>query len=78
VAHPIAGYNPKKAKSALGVPGDYVLAALIVVARRAEGSAADDPVLSPSQKASETGPRSRKPLAEVASFGRWSIKAPTA
>lgn len=76
VAHPIAGYNPKKAKAALGVPGDYVLAALIVVARRGEGSAEDDPVLSPSQKGSETGPRSRKPLADVASFGRWSIKAP--
>jgi len=76
VAHPIAGYNPRKAKSALGIPADYVLAALLIVARRKSGDASEDPVLSTSQKASENGPRSRKPLAEVASFGRWDMARP--
>lgn len=76
VAHPIAGYNPKKAKSALGIPSDYVLAALIVVGRRNPGDSDDDPILSASQKASEKGPRVRKPLAEVASFGRWDLARP--
>ncbi|HUW71345.1 MAG TPA: nitroreductase family protein [bacterium] len=76
VAHPIAGYNPKKAKSALGIPSDYVLATLIIVARRKAGDAEDDPVLSTSQKASEKGPRSRKPLVDVASFGRWDLPGP--
>lgn len=76
VAHPIAGYNPKKAKSALGIPADYVLATLLIVARRNSGDPGEDPVLSTSQKTAESGPRSRKPLAEVASFGHWDMGRP--
>lgn len=76
IAHPIAGFNPKKAKSALGIPSDYVLATLLIVGRRKAGDADDDPLLSASQKASEKGPRVRKPLTEVASFGHWDLPKP--
>lgn len=68
VAHPIAGYNPKKAKSALGIDKDRVLATLIVIARKGEGSPESNAAMNASQKASEGGPRSRKPIDEVASF----------
>jgi nitroreductase len=68
VAHPIAGYNPKKAKAALGIDKDYVLAVLIVVARRAEGDIEADTVLMPWQKTAESAPRNRKPLDDVARF----------
>jgi nitroreductase len=68
VAHPIAGYNPKKAKAALGIDKDYVLAVLIVVARHAEGDLEADTVLMPWQKTAESAPRNRKPLEEVARF----------
>lgn len=72
VAHPIAGYNPKKAKAALGLPKDLVLIALIVVARRGDPTSADGGLLKEWQKESETSPRKRKPEEEVAAFGRWS------
>lgn len=68
VAHPIAGYNPKKAKAALGIDKDYVLAVLIVVARHAEGDIEADTVLMPWQKTAESAPRNRKPLEDVARF----------
>jgi nitroreductase len=68
VAHPIAGYNPKKAKAALGIDKDYVLAVLIIVARRAEGDPEGDTVLMPWQKTGESAPRARKPLEDVARF----------
>ena len=68
VAHPIAGYNPKKAKTALGIDKDYVLAVLIIVARRAEGDPEGDGMLTPWQKTSESAPRNRKPLKDAARF----------
>jgi nitroreductase len=68
VAHPIAGYNPKKAKAALGIDKDYVLAVLIIVARHSEGDLEADTVLMPWQKTGEAAPRNRKPLEDVARF----------
>jgi nitroreductase len=71
VAHPIAGYNPKKAKAALGIPADYVLAVLIVVGKHGDPEAPDAPPLKEWQLKGETAPRQRKPLGEVAFKGRW-------
>jgi nitroreductase len=68
VAHPIAGYNPKKAKAAIGLDKDYVLAVLLIVARRSEGDLEADTVLMPWQKTGESAPRNRKPLEDVARF----------
>jgi len=71
VAHPIAGYNPKKAKAALGIPPEYVLAVLIVAGRRSAPEAQDTAPLKEWQLKSERGPRQRKPLGEVAFRDRW-------
>ncbi len=71
VAHPIAGYNPKKAKAALGIPAEYVLAALLVVGRKGDPEAPDAALLKEWQLKSESGPRQRKPLGEVAFKDRW-------
>ena len=68
VAHPIAGYNPKKAKAALGIPADYVLAVLIVVGKHGDPEAAP---LKEWQLKAESAPRLRKPLGEVAFKDRW-------
>ncbi len=56
VAHPIAGFNAKKAKKALGIPGDYILITLVVL-----GKKGDNPKMTPSQAQAETAPRERKP-----------------
>ncbi|MCX7975050.1 MAG: nitroreductase family protein [Candidatus Aminicenantes bacterium] len=36
VAHPIAGFSPKKVRAILGIPEDYHLHTLIIVGRKAE------------------------------------------
>jgi nitroreductase len=71
VAHPIAGYNPKKAKAALGIPADYVLIALIVVARRGNPDSPDGALLKDWQIERDKGDRQRKSLGETAFKERW-------
>ncbi len=66
VAHPIAGYAPKKVRAVLGIPEDYVVQALIIIGKRGT-----DELLSDWQKQRETGPRERKPLEEAAFRDRW-------
>ncbi len=73
VAHPIAGYNPKKAKAALGIPKDHVLITLVVVAWRGSAEAGDDGLLAPWQKESESSARERKPFGERVSMDRWNL-----
>jgi len=46
VAHPIAGFSPKKTKEILDIPQDYQVITLIIVGRHAP---AISPVLSPKQ-----------------------------
>jgi len=69
VAHPIAGFAPKKAKAALGIPGDHVLPVLIVLARPGGPEALES--LEPWQRAAEDAPRERKPSSEVSFRGSW-------
>lgn len=63
VAHPIAGFNPKKVKAACAVPDDFVLVTLLVCGKRGE-----NPALAEWQIEREKGPRQRKPLSEVVFF----------
>jgi nitroreductase len=71
VAHPIAGYTPKKAKAALGIPPEYVLAALVVLGLPGEPGGPDGALLKEWQLKAETGERQRKPLGETAFMERW-------
>lgn len=71
VAHPMAGYNPKKAKAALGIPGDYVLITLIALGVKGELDGPDASLLQPWQIERDRGPRQRKALAETAFRGVW-------
>jgi len=70
VAHPIAGYSPKKAREILGIPEDYQVITLINVGKHAEEIS---PVLSPKQVEQENIRPERKPFGEFAfdnQFGR--------
>jgi nitroreductase len=67
-AHPIAGYRPEVVKQALGIPGEYVVVALVIV-----GHPGDEAELSEKQRASEHDERLRKPMADVAARDRWAF-----
>lgn len=59
VAHPIAGYSPKKVKQIVGLPGDYRVHTLIIVGRKSDSIS---PVLSEKQIAWEKERPERLPL----------------
>ena len=67
VAHPIAGFTPKKVKAVCGLEDDHVLIALIVCGKRG-----DNPNLAEWQKEREKGPRLRKELSAVTFRDRYS------
>jgi len=70
VAHPIAGYSPKKAREILGIPNDYQVITLINIGKH---STEISPVLSPKQVEQESVRPGRKPFGEFAFdnlFGR--------
>jgi nitroreductase len=71
VGHPIAGYNPKKAKAALGIPAEFILITLIVVARRGNPDSPDGALLKDWQLERDKGDRQRKSLGETAFKERW-------
>jgi len=66
IAHPIAGFDPVVAKSALGIPDPAVLMTLIVL-----GFPGDASHLNERHLASEHSARTRKPLEDVAAFDSW-------
>ncbi|NMD09772.1 MAG: nitroreductase, partial [Acidobacteria bacterium] len=68
VAHPIAGFSPKKTREILGIPEDHQVITLVIVGKRA---ADISPVLSPKQVEQETIRPERKPLAEFAFDNRF-------
>jgi len=59
VAHPIAGFSPKKTREVLGIPEEYQVITLIQIGRRA---AEPSPVLSEKQLRDETVRPERLPL----------------
>jgi nitroreductase len=63
VAHPIAGYSPKKARQVLGIPEEYQVITLILVGKR---SAGPSPLLSPKQLEAETTRPARLPFEKFA------------
>jgi nitroreductase len=68
VAHPIAGYSPRKTRGVLGVPDDVDVVTLVNVGRRADTV---NPDLSEQQlEAEETRPP-RKRLDEIMFFNRY-------
>ncbi len=73
IAHPIAGYKPEAVKTALGIPADYTLIALVIV-----GRPGDPATLSDKHHAIELGPRDRRPLETVASWNRFEFQDPAA
>jgi nitroreductase len=66
IAHPIAGFNPKKVRTVLQIPKDYDVVTLLVIGK--PGSAED---LEPWQQKSETSNRERKPMDQVVHYNRW-------
>jgi hypothetical protein len=68
VAHPIAGYSPKKTREVLGIPQEYQVITLINIGKR---SAEISPVLSLDQVESEKIRPERSSLGEFAFLYRY-------
>jgi nitroreductase len=68
VAHPIAGYSPKKTKEILGIPEEYKVITLINVGKHSDEIS---PVLSEKQVGLEKKRPERLPMEEVAFFNRF-------
>ncbi|MCA1949438.1 MAG: nitroreductase family protein [Treponema sp.] len=66
IAHPIAGFNPKKVRTVLGIPKEYDVVTLLVV-----GKPGSPEGLEPWQMKSETAIRERKDLAQVVHYNKW-------
>jgi len=76
VAHPIAGYSPKKTREILGIPEDYQVITLIIVGKHSEKISS---VLSDDQVDAEESRPERRPFSEIVSidrFGQKSIRGP--
>jgi nitroreductase len=68
VAHPIAGFSPKKVKEVLGIPEEYQVITLVNVGRKAD---AVHPYLSEEQAKTELTRPPRKQLAEYVYHNRY-------
>jgi nitroreductase len=68
IAHPIAGYDPDKARDILGVPAGRDIITIILVGRRAPEP---DPTLPPEKLAAETRRPERLPLEQYAFLDRY-------
>jgi len=67
VAHPIAGFSPKKTKEILGIPGEYKVITLIIVGKHSKKIS---PILSEKQVEWEKKRPERFTLKKVAHFNR--------
>jgi len=68
VAHPIAGFSPKKTREILGIPEEYQVVTFINVGKH---SAAISPVLSPKQAVDEQTRPERLPLETFVHLNRF-------
>ena len=68
VAHPIAGFSPKKTREILEIPEEYRVITLIIVGKHAEKISA---VLSDDQKRAEKKRPNRKKLSEYVFIDRF-------
>lgn len=69
VAHPIAGFKPKKVKEILGIPEEYTVLTLIIVGKKMEEI---HPSLSEDQVKTELKRPERKPLQEFAFHNKFT------
>ena len=67
IAHPIAGYDPLKAKAVLGIPEEYVVITFVIIGY----PGGDDSLLSDKQKAIELTRPERKPVGENFFLDKW-------
>jgi nitroreductase len=68
VAHPIAGYSPKKAREILGIPEEYKVITLVIVGKHSDKI---NPVLSEDQKIAEKKRPERKKISEFVFIDRF-------
>lgn len=68
VAHPIAGFSPKRTREILGIPEDYKVITLIIVGKKSESLS---PVLSEKQVTWERKRPERKPFDEFSWLNRY-------
>jgi nitroreductase len=73
VAHPIAGFSPKKTRGILGVPDAYQIISLILVGSKAETL---NPVMTPKQIEEESVRPARFPLEAFAYRNRYTGPLP--
>lgn len=69
IAHPIAGFSPKKTTELLGVPDEYTVISFIVCGY----PGTDDSLLSDKQKEAEAARPERKPIGEIFYRDRWGV-----
>ena len=67
ICHPIAGFDPIKAKQILGIPEDYVVITFVICGY----PGTDDSLLSDKQKAAEIERPPRKPTGENFFLDKW-------
>jgi nitroreductase len=68
LAHPIAGFSPKKTSAILGIPEEYKVITLIIVGKHADKVS---PVLSVKQAAWEKRRPRRKKISDIVSIDRF-------
>ena len=68
VAHPIAGFSPRKTRKALGIPDEYKVITLVIVGKHAQSM---NPILSPRQIKWERSRPQRKSLEEFVHLNRF-------
>ena len=61
VAHPIAGYSPKKTRAVLGIPDDVDVIALVIVGKHSDKI---NPIMSKKQIKNERKRPQRKPISD--------------
>jgi nitroreductase len=68
VAHPIAGFSPKKTREILGIPEEYKVITLVIVGKHSKKIS---PILSEKQVEWEKKRPERFPLKKLAHFNRF-------
>jgi nitroreductase len=68
VAHPIAGFSPKKTRAILGIPDEYKVITLIIVGKKTDKIS---PVLSDQQASREKRRPRRKKISDFAFIDRY-------
>ena len=71
VAHPIAGYSPKKTQEILGIPDEYTVITLVIVGEKDDQI---NTVLSEKQIQDEKKRPERLPLTDFIYFDRYGEK----